>query len=45
MELNNKAVLNLKQTVYIAMWPLVTYSNYFEIVYAVTFLVLRTGLV
>ena len=30
MELKNKAVLNI---VYVAMWPLVTYSKYFKIVY------------
>ena len=32
-------------TVYIAMWPLVTYSNYFERVSTVTFLVLQTRLI
>ena len=27
------------------MWPLVTYSNYLEIVFTVTFLVSQTGLI
>ena len=31
-ELKNKAVLNLNNIVCVAMWPLVTYSNCFEIV-------------
>ena len=32
----NKAILNLNNIVYVAMWPLVTYSYYFEIVSTVT---------
>ena len=40
-----KAVLNLKTIVYVAMWPLVAYSNYFEIVSTVIFLVSRTRLI
>ena len=38
-ELKNKAVLILKNIVYVAMWPLVTYSYSFEIVSTVSFLV------
>ena len=30
--LKNKAILNLKQILSIVTWPLVTYSNYFEII-------------
>ena len=37
MELKNEAVLTI---VYVAMWCLVTYSNYFEIISTGTFLVI-----
>ena len=36
------AVLNLNNIVYVAMWLLVTYSNYFEIVSTVAFLDCQT---
>ena len=41
-ELMELAIFNI---VYVAMWLLVTYSNYFEIVSAVTFLDLRTRVI
>ena len=47
-QLKNKAVLKFKttlySTVYVAMWPLVMYSNYFEIFSTVIFLLSQTGL-
>ena len=45
MELKNKAVLNLKQYFLVAMWPLVMYSNCYEIVSTVAFQVSQTRLI
>ena len=52
---NSKSTKELKRTkeqshfkfktiVYVAMWPLITYSNYFKIFSTMTFLVSRTRL-
>ena len=48
---NSKTTKELKETscfilyVYVAMWPLITYSNCFEIVSTVNFLDSQTGLI
>ena len=40
-----KGTSRFKQCIYISVWPLVMYSNYFEIVTTVTFLDSQTGLI
>ena len=40
-----KELKGTKNIVYVAMWPLVMYSNYFKIVCTVTFLASQTELI